>query len=95
MVPCDIVKYLNVEYGKYSKWAFSNPLRYNWANVDYNSLKWSDDTWPSIHKVYTADGKLNIDDTVFHLKHNTNFSITVDEYRVLLKNGKIREILTL
>ncbi len=94
MIPCEIVKYLNVEYGAYDNWFMPDPLDYTWKNMEHYG-RWPDEQWPSVHKVYTYDGSLNINDTIFHLNRVTNFNMTLEKYVTLLNNSKIHELLTL
>jgi hypothetical protein len=95
MVPCEIEKYLSVEYGKYENWAISNPINYSWENLERNYSRWPDEEWASVHKVYKANGELNIDDTLFHLNRVTNFNMTKERYLKLLESNSIRELLKL
>jgi hypothetical protein len=94
MVPCDIVKYLDVEYGGYDKWSIPRPIKYEWKNMEKNHSVWTNDEWPSVYKVYKPNGQLNIDDTIYNLNQDTKRNITKEYYMQLLNNNQIRELLT-
>jgi hypothetical protein len=91
MVPCEPVNYLNIEHGSFDKWSILNPEGF-WDNMEVIG-DWPHELWPSVIKVYWPNGKLNIQDVVFHLNHGTGFAMNETWYKQLLDSNNIVELL--
>jgi hypothetical protein len=72
-VPCDPVKYLDLEYGK-SSWLTPQTTKFTWKNVVPNG-EWTEQEWPRAFKYYNANGTLHLNKTLDHINKYLKFNL--------------------
>ena len=74
MIPCDPIKYLDIEYGP-SNWLTPKSANYTWKNVIYSD-KWTNEEWKRVIRYYHSNGNLNLDKTLTVLNKQIDFNLT-------------------
>ena len=71
MVPCDVVQYLDYEYGE-NDWQEPKASNYKWTNVVFWK-NWTDAEWPNTIRYYDKRGTLLKQKIIDYLnKHATS-----------------------